>query len=242
MTREEAKFILSALHNNEKERFDPGVTEALRMAESDPDLADWFADLLEADDFISGELGEHPVPPELEGNIRAALNRSSHSPPISRRRMAGGIAAAAALIIAFLGLRWIDRSGSPEPSLASFKENMATTLGALKGVDFVSGDPESVVNFVRSNGSAFEGTIPATLEGGKLVGCRILDWNGHEVVLVCFSREGDNAPCLHLFTIDASAIPGLADGEKTEVSRDGTWVARAWRSGERLHLLLEKVG
>lgn len=241
MTREEAKSILSALHNNERERFDPGVTEALRMAESDPDLADWFADLLESD-FVSGELDDHPVPSELEGDIRAALNRPSHSPSISRRRMAGGIAAAAALVIAFLGLRWMDRSGSPEPNLATFTENMATTLSSLKGVDFASSDPGSVVNFVRSNGSAFEGTIPATLEGGKLAGCKILDWNGHEVLLVCFAREGDEVPCLHLFTIDASAIPGLNDGEKTEVSRDDTWVATAWRSGEQLHMLLEKVG
>lgn len=242
MTKEEAKFILAALHNNEKERFDPGVTEALRMAETDPDLADWFADMLEFDDFISGELDEHLVPPELEGDIRAALNMSTRSPSNTRRWIAGGIAAAAALIVAFLGLQWFDQNDSPEPTLASFKQNMATTLGSLKGVDFVSSDPVSVVNFVRSCGSAFEGTIPATLEGGKLVGCKILDWNGHEVVLVCFAREGDEIPCLHLFTIDASAIPGLDDGEKTEVSRDDTWVAKAWRSGEQLHMLLEKVG
>ena len=50
MNSTEARFILEACQTGDLDGADPKIAEALRVMESDPELADWFAASQELED------------------------------------------------------------------------------------------------------------------------------------------------------------------------------------------------
>ena len=238
MTKEEAKFILSALCNNEKERFDPGVTEALRMAENDEELGNWFADLLEFDGMMSEELGNIPIPPELEGNILTGLKVSQKSNR-KRRVFLGALAAAALVAVGLFVAQVMNFTNRSSEELAQFHRDMLGQIEQLTGIDHVSSDPRSVAAWFESREVHPGCSIPAAINGGNLIGCTVLDWKSREVCLICFSDPSGEGPGVHLMTMDAAAFQRLTDGEEDRID-GGEWSSTVWRCGDKVHLVAVK--
>ncbi|HWA28266.1 MAG TPA: hypothetical protein VG734_21620 [Lacunisphaera sp.] len=73
MNQDEAKLLLSAYRPNGSDALDPVLREALRCAERDPALGNWFAAQCAFDAAMARRLRQVPPPPGLRDQLRAGL-------------------------------------------------------------------------------------------------------------------------------------------------------------------------
>jgi hypothetical protein len=76
MDNEQARSILSLHRRMDEGNGDPRFREAEKLAERDPELAQWWAEERDVDDAISAQLTSMPVPTGLKQRIL------SQTPPI----------------------------------------------------------------------------------------------------------------------------------------------------------------
>ena len=74
MNSPEAQFILSACRPGRADAEDARVSEALALAQDDPELAAWWEDQQAFDAALVGKLKDVPPPPELALQLRAGRN------------------------------------------------------------------------------------------------------------------------------------------------------------------------
>jgi hypothetical protein len=79
-----------------------------------------------------------------------------------------------------------------------------------------------------------EFNLPAGLQGRPALGCRVVEWNGHKVSLLCFELE--NRRMAHLLVVDRSALRD-PPGSAPQYARFGKIATAAWSQGERVYLL-----
>ncbi len=239
MTNDEAKFILSAYRPNGRDAQDPVMAEALEQAARDPELAEWFRRERELDVAISERLSQVAVPPSLRSNILAG-HRMMVSRPASRPWWSRALSWAAAVVL-FVGLAafWGQRTPEVERSFALYRSDMTNFLEhELKGLDFRAPAFSEVSAWLVQERGMDRLTVPADVQSAPTMGCRILDWNGAEVTLVCFSSP--SGELTHLVVVDRSALnsllPGLGSGPDFQ---DG-WTTVSWEEGDRVYLLAGK--
>ncbi len=73
MDKKEAEFVLSAYRPNGKDADDSQMTAALKMANSDPDLKNWFESEVRQDQIIADKLKELRPPSNLRSRILAGM-------------------------------------------------------------------------------------------------------------------------------------------------------------------------
>jgi hypothetical protein len=187
MTTDEAKFILSAFRPNGSDTGNGAFGEALRFAGDDPVLGKWFAQSRAHDAAIASKLGQIAPPAGLREAILAGVRVSG-----SQRGSGlswgwiGGLAAAAAVAIGVFSLRAPARPDSGTTELAGFAINdmVAERHGGR-------GEPAgALVAELETNGARMPGADQIDFERLRDTGCRTLNFAGHDVIEVCFAREG----------------------------------------------------
>jgi hypothetical protein len=187
MTSDEAKFILSAFRPNGSDAGNDAFCDALRLAGNDPMLGKWFAQSRAHDAAISGKLGQIAPPAGLREAILAGVrvSGSQRSSGLSWGWI-GGLAAAAAVAIGVFSLRAPARPDSGTTELAGFAINdMVTERHGGRG------EPaQALVSELEANGARMPGADQIDFEKLRDTGCRTLNFAGHDVIEVCFAREG----------------------------------------------------
>ncbi len=240
MKKNEAKFILSALRGDGKEDLDVAAKAALTMAQHDGELKCQFDEQVKFDELMRSRLGDTTVPANLRENILAATSLNSRRTGLTRRQTVGAIAACL-ISGGLLGRRFLSVPNRTNKLVARFRDDMIAEVEHLGKIDHMSSDPESVSRFLKTaDPNLAETEVPATLEGGKLFGCKVLEWNGEGVSLICFVKQEGTRPGLHLLTIKAEALPGFEEGSVVNY-QETAWTARVWRAGDNVHLLMEKT-
>ena len=187
MTTQEAKFILSAFRPNGSDASNPDFAAALQAASGDPQLGAWFARSRAHDAAVAAKLGEIAAPAGLREAILAGARVSARP-----RRLgfgfawASGLAAAAALAFVVVTMRSPVRAEGATSAFAGF------AIGdVVNGKHGGTGEPTgALVASLQARGSAMPG--PDRIDFDKLrdTGCRTLSFAGHEVIEVCFLRDG----------------------------------------------------
>jgi hypothetical protein len=187
MTNDEAKFILSAFRPNGSDTGNDTFCDALRMAGDDPVLGAWFAQSRAHDTAIAGKLGQVAPPPGLREAILAGV-KVSGSPSGSGLGWGwiAGLAATAAVAIGVFSMRAPVHPESGTTQLAGFAINdMLTERHGGKG------EPASaLVAELQAKGAQMPGAEQIDFERLRDTGCRTLNFAGHDVIEVCFAREG----------------------------------------------------
>jgi hypothetical protein len=223
MTNEEAKFILSAYRPNGSDAGDAAFSDALLMAGEDPMLAAWFARSRSHDAAIAAKLGQISPPSGLREAILAGA-RVSDSRRADRRGWAwiAGVAAAAVLAFVVVSMKTPSRPDSAGAAFAGFAiEDM------LNGKHGGKGEPTgALVAELETTGAKMPGAEQIDFDRLRETGCRTLSFSGHDVLEVCFLRDGS---LFHLYMIrrDGSVSDSVARGPSFVTQATGAAVVWA---------------
>jgi hypothetical protein len=234
MNNEQAKIILSAYRPGGEDAVTPTFTEALEQARRDPDLARWFGEERALDTAIARKLKVAPVPSHLENTILAG--RKVIRPAVWWRQP-GWLAAAAAVAL-LLGVGAMLLPSLRAPTLARLQTDAVGLLDGLDRLDLATNNLASVRAWLASRSAHEDLVVPAGLKAGVPLGCRIFDWQGRKVTLVCFKLDGPGGVAgeAHLLVVDASALRGAPDGG-AQFAQRGRWATAAWREGAHGYVL-----
>jgi hypothetical protein len=187
MTLDEAKFILSAYRPSGSDSGMAAFGDALRMASGDPALSAWFAHSRAHDAAVAGKLRQVAPPPGLREAILAGA-RVSDSQRSRRpgRAWIAGLAAAAAVAVVVLSMKTPVR---PESGTAAFGAFAISDMAYEKHGG--KGEPAgALISELETKGARMPGAEQIDFEKLRETGCRTLNLAGHDVLEVCFSRNG----------------------------------------------------
>ena len=235
MNNEEAKLILQAYRADGQDASDPRFREALEQVQRDPELAQWFANERALDSRIGTKFRESmPAPAGLKAQLLA--QRKIVRPmiwwqrPAVRYAMAACFALIATIAVwfGFLHEGVIQARGN---TFADYRDTMADFTGnKLKRLEFRTRDVAEVQRWLAAKDSVAELTFPKGLEGKPSLGCRVLDWNGQKVSLVCY--ELSNRKKVHFLAVDSSIFENAPGGSPEFHQADGVTTASWSRNGK----------
>jgi hypothetical protein len=185
MRTEEAKFILAAFRPGGGDAGNPTFDEALRMAAGDPALRTWFAQSRAHDAAVAAKLGEIQPP----AGLREAILAGGRVGAVRRGGSWGwyaGLAAAAAVVLCFTSLRILRKPETATRQLADF-----AITDMVNGRHGGSGELTGVlISQLQAAGGRMPGPADIDFEKLRDTGCRTLNFAGHDLIEVCFARDG----------------------------------------------------
>lgn len=245
MNNEEARLILQAYRSGGQDSNNPQFREALAQTQRDPELARWFANEQALDARINAKLGKAIIPPP---NLKAQLlAQQKIVRPVAwwqRPAMRYALAACLALLITVAAL-WFnfyreERFLARGEGFAGYRNTVADFAGhKLRRLEFKSADVAAVRRWLAQNDSHADLILPAGLEGRPSLGCRVLDWRGHKVTLVCFELE--NRQVVHLLAVDRHLFPD-APGDSPVFQQVAGVATSSWSQGEKTYIVACKGG
>ncbi|MBL9113882.1 MAG: hypothetical protein JNJ83_02670 [Verrucomicrobiaceae bacterium] len=256
MNNQEAKLILCACRSDGQEQHEPSVREALDCAESDPVLAAWLAREQTLDAALCAKLSEIPVPASLKSEILAGARVIKPTFVWTDARTLLGAAAAVALAAVMVwskdapagaGSLPVFAQASPSgvssavASLASFRNDMAGSFAQMQSVGFTpdlrTSNVDAVEDFLtqRVSRTIEVGEIVDNLGDARLFGCRMAEWRGQKVSMLCLNSGTEEA---HLFVVHQSALTDVEDVKPKMIENCSGYPAAAWRDGDKAYVLV----
>ncbi len=239
MNNVEAKFILQGYRPNGADAADAMFASALEQARQDPALHDWFAREQAFDAAISARLGRIQAPAGLREAILAGGRVTAADAPRHRwwqHPVLMAAAAGVAVIFALTMALWPKQAAADAPLLnfaltdALHSENHDGHHGAEAGaLQAVLADPVTRLG----------GNLPVDFAGLRRTGCRTVGFEGHEVLEICFKRNG---VWFHCYIVQRGDFPTLAAAATpTLVDRNGMSLA-SWADATHLFVVVSKRG
>ncbi|HXQ81886.1 MAG TPA: hypothetical protein VN775_11265 [Opitutaceae bacterium] len=222
MTIQEARFILSAYRPSGADAALPAFSDALRMAAADPSLGAWFARSRAHDAAVAGKLRQVEPPSGLReailAGVRVSDSQRSRGPG---RTWIAGLAAAAALAIVVISMKAPTRPASGAAALAEFAIN-----DMANGRHGGRGEPAgALIAELETRGARMPSAEQIDFEKLRDTGCRALNFAGHDVLEVCFSRDG---AVFHFYVARRGAPAGGAPGGGPSFVAEAAGAAAAW--------------
>ncbi len=214
MNNDEAKFILRAYRPGGRDAGDATFAAGLEQARRDPALGEWFAREQAHDAVVAGKLREMAPPAGLRDAILAG-GRVSAKPRLEWRRPAWfALAAGFAVLLGLVKLWPVNRVEASPQLLAEFAlHDMAHNDHGSHGE--ASADLQRWL--VADN--KLSGPMPIDFEKLRRTGCRTFNYEGREMVEICFVRNG---AVFHLYvTPRKPAKAGEAGGGPLMLAKNG---------------------
>ncbi|MBI5771216.1 MAG: hypothetical protein HZA93_25810 [Verrucomicrobia bacterium] len=236
MDNSKAKLILSVYRANGLDAQDPMFSEALKQAESDPELRAWLGDQRATDAQIAAALAGISGP--AEGKAMIATTRVA--PRGRRLAWAWPLALAASVAIFFAVRSGLQNRGSLAlPENATLAE-LATNLSEHHAsIGLMSKDYSKLRTWIAEKGGPLPEHLPPALEKMAVLGCETWKTSRGKVSLVCF--VGDDMKMVHLYVFDQT--PAALDGAKLpelpqpRFERSGNWALAVWKDAGRAYVL-----
>jgi anti-sigma factor RsiW len=245
MNREEAKLILQVCRPGGQDAGDTQFAEALALLKSDTELAAWFADQQKFDAFVSRKLKSVAVPPGLKAKILAGAipvrqkivelpapawwQKLFHS-PVSW--------AMAAIVVIFLSLVIFWKQPENGSRFADYSTQMVyAAVNDAHHVDIENQDMKQVVAWLVEHHGENKFVLPAALNGSNgLAGCRVLDWHGRKVSMLCYGLSGPGH--VDLFVTGAKFFPDAPPEDKPQFISNGGMPTASWSHEGMVYLMV----
>lgn len=237
MDNERARFILQACRPGGADANDPQFAEALEQARRDPALAKWFDEQQALDEAIAAKLESAPVPRDLKSSILAA--RTVVRPPAWWRRPATLAWAACLALLLSLGGLWFKAN----TGYAAYHRDMVEAVASLDSLDLQESDIGKIQRWLGAARAPSRFALPAGLQELAGLGCRVLDWRGKKVTLICFCDDSKGLrDKVHLLVIDTRNLPGARPGPKPQFEENGHIATASWSDEEYTYILAGHKG
>lgn len=234
MNKEEAKYILQAYRLSGQDAQDPKFREALEQLKRDPDLARWFAEERAIDSRIGAKLKAAVKPPVNLKAMLLAQGKIMRPAPWWRQPQWLATAAAACLaLLGIVGMLWLKPQGGSQ--FAEYRKTMTATK--IDRLDLMSRDVAEVRRWLARTNAHGDFAVPMGLNGKPSLGCRLLEWKGQKVSLICF--ELANKQVAHLLVIDRKAFSD-APAESPQFAQVGEVATASWSRGDKTYLVASK--
>lgn len=203
MKNEDAKFILSGYRPGGQDASDPAFAEALEQAKRDPALGKWFAEHQAHAAAVSAKLKEIVPPAQLRAAVLAGSSLAQ--PTVRVRWLRPALIGAAAAVVVFAGLVTV------LPAKSTFDVEKLTAFAIKDAQVFPHGRPAgTAAKELQTQLSADDVCLTTGLhfdfETLRTTGCRTLTDDGHEMVEICFQRNGDY---YHLYIVRRSDFANM---------------------------------
>jgi hypothetical protein len=236
MTREEAQFILHAYRANGKDANDPQFEEALALVRSDPELARWFACEQTLDAAISARIHSVSPPPDLTTQLLLARKVIRLRPWWPKPAWVAA-AVSIALLISAASLWLLRRSGETE--LASFRATMIeASLDMTKHIDVMGLDADELKRWLIDHRGQPGFVLPPGLADKGIMGCKILEWHGHRVTLLCLKFGGKH---VDVFVVNESDLPGVSLSATPHFASDRGLTTATWGRAGKIYFLAGNI-
>jgi hypothetical protein len=247
MNREEARLILQSYRPGSQDAADPQFAAALTLAKADSELAAWFAEQQKFDAQISREIKSLAAPLDLKAKILAQENPQpqklvelpalvwwrnlfSFNSPVSWAM------AMAVLILLGIAIFWNQSNGSAR--FADYSAQMVSAaVNDANHVDMENKDMKQVVAWLGEHHGENKFVLPVALNGDNgLTGCRVLDWHGQKVSMLCYGLSGSGH--VDLFVAEAKVFSDAPPEDKPQFASDGGTPTASWSHGGKVYLMV----
>jgi hypothetical protein len=205
MSNNEAKFLLGAYRSNGRDADNAMFAEALGQARNDPALGAWFAraPVRIASRRPAGGATSRSLPAITPS---CAWARASRAP---RKRLAFppvwlALAASVAVLLTATVALWPNQADAESVRFTSFAMN-DTAHGKHGGHGESAGALQALLGQPTTRLGA---GLPVDFAKLRATGCRTLSFAGHDVLEVCFNRNGEWFHCYIANRADFPALPG----------------------------------
>ncbi|MEP6936753.1 MAG: hypothetical protein ABI871_01660 [Chthoniobacterales bacterium] len=232
MDKKDIRALLSVYRADELSADDPRFEEARKEAESDPDIARWWAREQELDRIIGEKLQSTPVPAELKAKLMRKNEVAFPTRPTWARKIT--LLAAAIVLLAVLFSSWRGPF-QPAVSLADYRDEMVGFVKVQPSLELETKQMPRIKEFLEKSGAPMPAAMPKKLEEMEPVGCRTLRFRGKNVSLICFKRR--EGKLLHLLVVDRAALSRLPRRGAREYATQGEWMTATWTEGNQAYLM-----
>jgi len=240
------RLALQMMRPDGQDRAHPEVASAVAAADRDPDLRAWWENEQSFDRGFAAALSSLKPPAHLHATILVGM-RASRRTTVWRRRSLIGLGAAAAVVIAGAVMSGLENdSRKTEASLVEFRTGLIETFESVNKLDHKTADPDEVRSWLARHEGASDLVLPVGLQARATIGCKVLDWRGAKVTLICFRppTDGDHqAATTHLFVVDESDAPEFLDlknGTGPVMAQNDPWATAVWSAQGRRYLMISK--
>ena len=236
MNNVEAKFILQGYRPNGADAADATFLAALEQTRADPALRDCFAQEQAFDAAISAKLGEIPPPAGLREAILAG-GRVTPSDSTQRswwRQPVLMVAASVAVLFA-AGVAFWPKSVAANGAFTQFVLTDAMHSETHGGHGAEAGALQAALSQPTAHLSA---GLPVNFAALRDGGCRTVNFEGHDVLEICFKRDG---VWFHCYIAQRADFPALATTAPAVLDKNGASLA-AWADASLFYMVVSKAG
>lgn len=233
MTNEEAKFMLQGYRPNGADADNEAFAEALKQAERDPALREWFEREQAFDAVVAGKLREIQPPPGLRESILAGKKMTPpQSEPPARPWWAQtwtvGLAAAAAIVMVF-SVALTQPTDEPVGELVRMEPIIKLAMEDIGGAHGAGTHASALGTFgawvLDANNRLQADGMPVDLEYLRSMGCRTINVAGHDVFEICFERDSKT---FHLYIVDREDCDPTSLHHEPMFHEKGDFAAASW--------------
>lgn len=236
MNTQQAKFILQGYRPNGADAGDANFAEALAQARLDPVLGQWLAREQALDRAISAKLAVVPAPAGLRESILAGGRVSDTTQRSWWQHPALMATAAGFAVLLAAGLALWPKPVVANTALADFA--LGDTLAGSHGGG--QGEETAALQAMLSQPTIRIGyQLPVDFKTLRAVGCRTAKFEGHDVLEVCFKRDG---AWFHCYIAQRADFPALATAVAPVMLDKGGASAAMWADSSHLYVVVSKSG
>jgi anti-sigma factor RsiW len=247
MNRDEARLILQSCRPGGQDAADPQFAAALALAKQDAELAAWFAGQQKFDAQTSREIKSLRVPPDLKAKILAQENLQRQKivelpgavwwrDLFSFRSPVSWAMAALILMLFSLAIFWNQSEGRVH--FADYSARMVyAAVNDTNHVDVENSDMKQVVAWLAQHHGESRFILPVALNGSSgLMGCRVLDWHGRKVSMLCYGLNGSGH--VDLFVTEADIFPDAPPVDRPQFASSGGMPTASWSHDGKAYLMV----
>ncbi len=235
MNKEEIKMHLASCRPCGADDHDPVIAEALAKARQDAELAKWLAQEHKFDGAVAAHVRSIEAPACLRARILAGARVCQ---PAARWRRRVWLAAAA-VVMAFGAVLLREQFFTKPATLLDYRNDVASTWQGMArdgfDLDMEHGDVMKVKAWLVEKGAPGGAELRPGLQTAEPFGCKIIDWRGHKVSMMCFGRNEEEA---HLFIVSRDAIREMGGIEQGRMEQVSGYPVIAWTDGTQAYVLV----
>lgn len=239
MNTQQAKFILQGYRSNGADAGDATFAEALDHVRHDSELASWLAKGTAFDHAISDKLNSVQPPVGLREAILAGGRVTVAEKNATKqwwRKPVWLAMAASVTLFAALGLVFWPKTAVANGSLNDFVLADSTSLHGHGD----SGPLAAALRETLSQPTTALGQMrPVDYKALRESGCRTVKFQGHEIVEICFKRDG---LWFHCYIAQREDFPTLAAALAPTLFEQGRAAIASWADATHLYLVVSKSG